>query len=81
MTDKSRADELDGKSWAQPRWVWIEDAKRIIRELESRIIELEADRDRWQLSAEMACQNPPDGCDCCGCRYAAEIHSTKGTDS
>jgi hypothetical protein len=83
MTDNSRTEELEDLDLMHVR----HRAMRIIRELEARIAELEAERDKalrdsaeWQLSAEMACQCPPDGCDCCGCQYAAELHELKETD-
>ena len=32
----------------------------------------ERERDEWRRSAEMACQEPPEGCECPGCTLADE---------
>jgi hypothetical protein len=65
----------------------IETADETIRNLNNSVRRLRSERDKalrdseeWQLSAEMACQCPPDGCDCCGCQYAAQLHALKETD-
>lgn len=34
----------------------------------------------WERSAEMACQSPPDGCDCPGCSLAEAAYATEGRD-
>lgn len=45
---------------------------------EARVRELEAALARADHAASMACLSPPDGCDCAGCAFAAEMGGDRG---
>jgi hypothetical protein len=34
-----------------------------------------AERDEWRAAASMACENPPNRCDCAGCRFAEQYRA------
>ena len=51
-----------------------------IRSLSALVTGLEAELAEARRSAEMACQNPPDRCDCPGCQFAAEVHREMEAD-
>jgi hypothetical protein len=51
---------------------YVHGLARLAAERGERIRELEKELDELRESASMACETPPDGCDCAGCRYADE---------
>lgn len=44
----------------------------------ARVAELESALARADHAASMACLSPPDGCDCAGCAFAAEMGGDRG---
>lgn len=46
-----------------------------IARLRTQLVEAQRELETWKLSASMACETPPDGCDCAGCRFAQEHHA------
>ncbi len=40
----------------------------------ARASELERELAQWRTSASMACESPPDRCDCAGCRFAEQLN-------
>lgn len=54
------------------------DAAERAERAEARVRELEAALARADHAASMACLSPPDGCDCAGCAFAAEMGGDRG---
>lgn len=50
----------------------------LVSEIIGRMRDAERERDELKRSAEMACQSPPEGCDCPGCSLADEVGVDRG---
>jgi hypothetical protein len=57
---------------------FVRASREFIAALETENARLKVDLEDVRRSNEMACENPPSGCDCPGCSYARE-ESEKGT--
>ena len=69
--------------WSEPEETAVKALKNAVAEYKmeaSGHVGLMAEAERWRLSAEMACENPPDDCECPGCSLAAQRHGTGRDD-
>ncbi len=56
--------------------IFIAASRQYVPMLVAEVRRLRALTDEWERSAELACENPPSGCDCPGCSLARERANT-----
>lgn len=75
--DEARLAKAQEALGLEAAWPALFDRMRALREAEAALGRAEVNVAHWRTAASMACESPPDRCDCAGCRFAEQLNAEK----